>query len=207
MTTFKKISFAITIAAALSILQSCGPASYISVGVQYQNPPWAPPYYSGVRYYYLPDIEAYYDLSNRDFAYMDNGQWMFSPMLPSIYSGYDLYNGYVVALNFNVFQPWMHHEYYVSHYPRYYYRNFYRNEDITHIRGFNENERKPFYFKPEERNRGNIQPRNNNVIERKPVISRQPQKPNYQGRTIGRPVKVRSNMRENKKGNKRNDHH
>jgi len=204
MKNFRKISFAIIIAAALSSLQSCGPASYVSVGVQYQNPSWAPPYYSGVRYYYLPDIEAYYDLSNRDFAYMDNGQWLFSPVLPSMYSGYDLSNGFVVALNFGVFQPWMHHQYYVSHYPRYYYRNVYGEGDIANIRGFNENERKPFYWKPEDRNHGNIiQPRNN-VTERKPEMSRQPQKTNYYGKTIGQPVKVRQNMRENKKGNKGN---
>lgn len=208
MKYFLKVSIAIALAVSLNGLTGCGPATFISAGVTYTNPGWAPPYYSGVRYYYMPDIEAYYDLSAQEFVYLDGGQWMFSHMLPPMYSGYDLNNGFVVALNFNVFQPWMHHQYYISHYPRYYYRNTYRDEDFANIRGFNENERKPFYWKAEDRdrNRGNnnIPPRNN-VTERKPEMTREPQKTNYYGRTIGQPVKVRQNMRDNKKENKKGD--
>lgn len=188
---------------SLSLFTGCGPATYISAGVQYTNPPWAPPYYSGVRYYYLPDIETYYDLSNQEFVYLDEGQWLFSPVLPPIYSGYDLYGGFVVALNAGVFQPWMHHQYYVSHYPRYYYRNVYHDEDMANIRGFNENERKPYYLNQEDKNRISVQ-RKNEKVEKNPVMTRKSQKPNYYGKSIGQPVKVSSRMRENKKPVKKN---
>ncbi|MEI7676972.1 MAG: hypothetical protein WCJ03_09345, partial [Bacteroidales bacterium] len=113
--------------------------------VVYENPAWAPAYHPGVRYYYFPDLEMYYDLSNRDFIYLSDGQWLFSNTLPPFYADYNLYNGFVVSLNVRVFQPWRHHQYYVSNYPRYYYRNFYSRE--THrVRGFSENERHPIYY-------------------------------------------------------------
>jgi hypothetical protein len=127
---------------------SCNTPSHVEGGVHYVNPPWAPAHYPGVKYYYLPDIETYYDLSRQQFVYFANGQWIFSPVLPSIYAGYDLFNGFVVALNFRVFQPWVRHHYYVYHYPHYYYRNSYRRMDLSAIRGFNENDRRHFFWKP-----------------------------------------------------------
>jgi hypothetical protein len=201
MQSFKKISIGLLMAISISGLIGCGTTSF-TTGVHYTNPSWALPYYSGVRYYYLPDIEAYYDLSDQDFVYLDNGQWLFSSTLPTIYSGYDLYNGFVIALNFNVFQPWMHHQYYVSHYPRYYYNNVYRNAEMSNIRGFNENERKPFYWRQEDRNRINDLRRNDNMIRRQDIF-RQPQKPHYYGKDIGQPVRVRPNMKDNKGEKKR----
>jgi hypothetical protein len=164
--------------------------------MQYSSPPWAPAYYPGVRYYYIPDIETYYDLSNQDFVYLDNGQWLFSYELPSIYSGFDLYNAYMIALDQDVFQPWMHHQFYVSNYPRFYYRSVYKDAAYANIRGFNENEQKPFYSTQEDRNRTN-ELRNNVNTERKTESSRPPQNINYYGRNIGQTVRVQSQMREN----------
>src|ERR1035437_4220920 len=91
----------------------------------YDNPQWAPPYYQGVRYYYLPDIETYYDINSQEFVYLYNGQWCFSRECPFLNTGFDLNNSFAIALDVNVFQPWMHHHYYVSHYPRYYYKDYY----------------------------------------------------------------------------------
>ena len=163
---------------------------------QYTNPVWAPAYYSGVRYYYIPDIETFYDLTNQDFVYLDDGQWQFSDGLPPMYSGFDLYNAYVVALDLNVFQPWMHFHLYVSNYPRYYYRNLYNKTDIANIRGFNENQRKPFYWTPEAKTRL-TEARKTNAPVQKTRTTRPAQNINYYGKNIGQPVKVRSQMREN----------
>ena len=197
MKALKKIGIIASFIFPLYMLQGCDTPSYLSVGVHYSNPSWAPPYYNGVRYYYLPDIETYYDLSDQEFIYLDRGQWLFSPMLPSIYGGYDLYNGFVIALNFNVYQPWMHHQFYVSHYPRFYYRNVYGGVNISTIRGFNENVHKPIYWRQEDRNRLDDL-RRNEKIERRTENIRQPQPPGYYGRRIGQPVKVQPQMRENK---------
>lgn len=133
----------------------CSSYNYATTEPQviYENPQWAPDYYAGVRYYYLPDIEVYYDLTMRDFIYLNNGRWMYSRMLPPMYSYYDLYSGYVILLNTNIYRPWMHHQYYVSHYPRYYYRDYYDRSNFAYVRGFNENQRSAIYWKENERNR------------------------------------------------------
>lgn len=206
MRILKKTGIAILFAIAITSVGGCGTTSYVSAGVgsqQYINPPWAPPYVAGVRYYYLPDIEVYYDLSNQDFVYLDDGQWLFSSTLPSIYRGYDLYDGFTVALNVGVFQPWMHNQYYVSHYPRYYYRNKYNDNDQGRIRGFNENGAKPFYWTQEDRGRmnqlrnTNRPVTNNRPVNTHPAATRPPQRVGYYGRDIGQPVKVQPHMREN----------
>ena len=205
----------------------CETSAGVTQSNQYTNPSWAPAYSPGVRYYYLPDIETYYDLSNRDFIYLNNGQWLFSNNLPYMYSDYDLNSGFAIYLNNGVYQPWMHHQYYVSNYPRYYYRNVYKNYDNDGIRGFNENEHKPFYKNSDNRNktygvRTNDRPKEipnrtddasrnvpsitpqqvpkrnvNTPSQNSPSFSRQPQNTNYYGKNIGQPVLVRPNMREN----------
>ena len=181
----------LVLVAALSFLTTASLSSnaqtQVSANIHFGNPSWAPPYYEGVGYYYLPDIEAYYDLSDGDFVYLDNGQWLFSPTLPPMYSSYNLSNAFVVALNINVFKPWLHHSYYLSHYPRYYYLHHYSG-NVHDIRGFNENIKKPFYWRDGERPREDV--------ERNPVISRRTPEPlHYDGRQIGRPVRVPGHMR------------
>lgn len=189
----------------LLALNGCATTSLENQGMQYSNPSWAPPYYPGVRYYYLPDIETYYDLANQEFVYLDNGQWFFSPALPPVYMGYDLYNAYIIALDRNVYEPWMHHQFYVANYPRFYYRSMYRDREIRDLRGFNENERQPFNWKQEDRDRINELRKNENKERREEVsrppqnqnYSRPPQNSNYYGRRVGQPVKVQPQMREN----------
>lgn len=140
---------------SLIMLAGCNMYTYSPPVMQtsYQNPQWAPPYYEGARYYYLPDIETYYDLSMNEFVFLNNGRWNYSRYLPSIYSGFDLYNCFTVVLNSNVYRPWMHHQYYISHYPRYYYRDYYDHSNYAYVRGFNENRRSAIYWEENERHK------------------------------------------------------
>ncbi|OQY95565.1 MAG: hypothetical protein B6D37_05175 [Sphingobacteriales bacterium UTBCD1] len=198
MKLFKRLSIGFALSILIYGVSGCGPGTYVSGGIQYSNPAWAPAYYPGVRYYYIPDIETYYDLSDDDFVYLNDGQWMFSPYLPPMYSGFDLYSCFVVSLNVNVYHPWLHHQYYVSHYPRYYYHNVYHN-NYASVRGFNENSRKPIMWKSGEReqtlrlkpSQGNRLSMGNRVQSPKP-----PQMTNYYGKRIGQPVRVRPQMRQ-----------
>jgi len=119
----------------------------------YSNPQWAPPYYSGARYYYLPDIECYYDLSTSEFIYLNDGMWSYSRSIPGIYSSFDLNDCFSVVLSVEVYRPWLHHQYYVSHYPRYYYRDYYDHSNIPYVRGFNENRKSAIYWGENERSR------------------------------------------------------
>jgi len=182
-------------------------------------PSWAP-YYDNidqVNYYYLPDIECYYDVRSREFIYMEDGEWMFGRSLPPIYAWFDLNNSFIVALNARVVEPWRHFHYYVAHYPRFYYRTVYRDRYMDHnhpLRGFNENARDVVYnhrserednsfnrrddSRREENNRFENRPNNEvkrNFPERRvePTHPAEPMK--YYGREVGRPVRVQRNMK------------
>ena len=71
----------------------------IKVNLDLGRPPnWGPVGYSKAQYYYLPDVQSYYDVPSSRFIYLRNGSWFRSAALPPQYRGYDLYNGYKVVL-------------------------------------------------------------------------------------------------------------
>ncbi|WP_316633931.1 hypothetical protein [uncultured Flavobacterium sp.] len=72
----------------------------VSVNVNIGTPPaWGPVGYTDVRYYYLPDLEMYYDINASCYIYFSNGRWLRARTLPRYYRNYDLYNEYKVVLN------------------------------------------------------------------------------------------------------------
>lgn len=72
----------------------------ISVNVTIGTPPqWGPTGYSDVQYYYLPDVEAYYDVPTSMFIYFNGVNWIHRSSLPSRYRNYDLYHGYKVVIS------------------------------------------------------------------------------------------------------------
>jgi hypothetical protein len=83
------------------VLLLAGSASaQVSVNVNIGSPPaWGPAGYAQTEYYYLPDVQAYYDIRASQFIYFGNGNWVRSRYLPRQYRNYDLYNGYKVVLN------------------------------------------------------------------------------------------------------------
>lgn len=82
----------------------------ISVNINTGTPPqWGPAGYTDVQYYYLPDVEAYYDVPSSRFIYLDGGKWVHRAQLPSRYKNYDLYNGYkVVMTDYRGNEPYAH---------------------------------------------------------------------------------------------------
>ena len=72
-------------------------------------PPWGPTGYAESRYYYLPDIEAYYDIQNSMYIYNEGGVWVHRGYLPQRYRNYDLYGGYkVVMTDYHGDAPYAH---------------------------------------------------------------------------------------------------
>lgn len=72
-------------------------------------PPWAPVGYERVNYYYLPDVECYYDVHASNFIYFGNGRWIRSRHLPPHYRNYDLYHGRTVVLtDYHGHAPYRH---------------------------------------------------------------------------------------------------
>jgi len=45
-----------------------------------------------IRYYYFPNLEAYFDLQEKVYLFRENGEWVEAEELPKNYGGYSLYN-------------------------------------------------------------------------------------------------------------------
>ncbi|MDP4203848.1 MAG: hypothetical protein Q8861_14290 [Bacteroidota bacterium] len=61
-------------------------------------PSWGPRVQEDVRYYYLPDVDAYYDLRTAMFVFSYNGCWVRQRHLPEIYRNYNLYDGRKIVM-------------------------------------------------------------------------------------------------------------
>ena len=149
------LALTVTVLVAVSLFSGCSTYNYGTTNEQtyYENPEWAPEYYPGTRYYYFPDIECYYDLATREYIFLNRGQWFFTPTLLGFYNDFDPMYGFVIIINTRIYQPWMHHQYYISHYPRYYYRDYYDYSNIPYVRGFNENAKSAVYWPENQRER------------------------------------------------------
>ncbi|CAM4283287.1 hypothetical protein SAMN06265348_109216 [Pedobacter westerhofensis] len=86
----------------------------INIGSQ---PQWGPTGYDHVDYYYLPDVDAYYNVPAKQYVYLNNGSWVWRSSLPSRYSGFDLYNSYKVVMNTP--KPYLSHQTHVTQYSKY----------------------------------------------------------------------------------------
>lgn len=103
------------------LLVTCGLShAQVSVNVNIGTPPsWGPAGYTDVRYYYLPDIETYYDINDRQYIYLTNGKWVRSVTVPSPYRTYDFYNGYkVVMTDYRGPEPYVYYKTYKVKYPK-----------------------------------------------------------------------------------------
>lgn len=92
----------------------------ISVRLNLGSPPsWGPVGYDDARYYYLPDVESYYDVQTSMFIYNLGGVWVHRRYLPSRYRDYDLYGGYkVVMRGYRGNAPYAHFSDYRTRYAR-----------------------------------------------------------------------------------------
>lgn len=86
----------------------------VNVGTQ---PKWAPAEHA--RYYYLPDVEAYYDVNTAMFIYYGHGTWLRRSYLPYRYAHYDLYKGHKVTMrNYHGNKPYIYHSTYKIKYAK-----------------------------------------------------------------------------------------
>jgi len=92
---------------------------HVSINIDIQ-PAWGPSGYDYAEYYYIPEIDIYYDVINRLFWYNEAGRWLSNYYLPVAYSFYDFYSLYKVVIN-NVLNPWRFNHRHHSLYARYRY--------------------------------------------------------------------------------------
>lgn len=96
----------------------------INIGSQ---PEWGPTGYDRADYYYMPDIDSYYDVNAHQYVYFNNNVWIHSAALPPRYANYDVYHGYKVVVNERT--PWVHNTVYRTK-----YASFRGRKDQTVIR-------------------------------------------------------------------------
>ena len=84
----------------------------VSVSVNFGTPPvWAPADRVEVQYYYLPDIDVYYDVPHQQYIYLYNRTWIRASVLPSRCRNYNLRNGNIVYLtDYRGNSPYMYHK-------------------------------------------------------------------------------------------------
>ncbi len=95
----KKILF-MTMFVFTGLLYANQTQAQVSVSINIGNQPaWAPVDDFSAQYYYLPDMDIYYDVPVHQFVYLHNGRWTRSSVLPAAYRHFDLYKVHKVAIN------------------------------------------------------------------------------------------------------------
>jgi hypothetical protein len=167
----------------------------IHVNVNIGNQPvWGPVGYDYVDYYYLPDLDVYYNVPRQQFVYFDFGRWIFAASLPSRFGRYDLFNTYKVVINER--NPWLRNTYYRNQY------RGYRGRQQSIIR--DSRDQKYFVIRnhPEHDRFINNQRQNNN--QRQQINNQRQQIPNNNRNDVNRNSQNRGNDNRGN-GNRGND--
>lgn len=120
---------------AIALFTFTSVQAQVSVNVNIGSAPvWGPPVAANVNYYYLPDIDAYYDLRATQYVYVSRGRWIRSRSLPVAYRNYDLRHGRTVIINdYHGRSPYTYHDKHIAKYNKKYYgyndRNDYKRHD------------------------------------------------------------------------------
>jgi hypothetical protein len=116
--TMKKLIFAAALALSSITFTAANAQLRFNVNLNIgSQPEWGPTGYDHVDYYYMPDVDAYYDVPTHQYVYYENNVWVHRTSLPARYRGYDVYHGYKVVVNRP--NPWLRHNYYHTTYASY----------------------------------------------------------------------------------------
>ncbi len=119
-------------------------------------PAWGPRGYDNARYYYLPDVDAYYDVNTAMFIYISGNTWIRRSYLPQRYHNYNLYRGRKVVMNnYHGNSPYYNHKVYRAKYGR-----GYQSAPQQHIEKRSNNYRKPIVINRNNNHQSNQYKRN-----------------------------------------------
>ena len=111
MKTLKMILLIMLVSLFSSVL-----SAQVSVGINIGS--------SSPRYYYLQDIEAYFDIQASMYIYPHGGRWIRSRTLPSSYGNYDMNNGHRVIINdYRGSRPYNYYNVHREKFPKGHYDN------------------------------------------------------------------------------------
>ena len=107
---------AFALGAGLAFAAPTAAQAQVSVGINIGGlPPWGPPVQQGTQYYYIPEIDGYYDIYTGSYIVFDGQQWISVPYL----DGYDPYYFHPVPVAYVGAQPWLNIGAYRRRYPQY----------------------------------------------------------------------------------------
>jgi hypothetical protein len=109
----KKLIFVIVFCASCMFGETTFAQFSVRVNLASQ-PMWGPVGYDYVEYYYMPDIQVYYNVQRHRYVYMEHGRWVSRSYLPQSYRNYDVYNARKVVINER--KPYLHHNTYKARY-------------------------------------------------------------------------------------------
>lgn len=109
----KKLILVFGLIAGAFIAQDSSAQVKISVNVGSQ-PAWGPSGYTYAQNYYLPDLDAYYNVPQKQWIYQQGNRWVTANTLPARYRNYDLYSGHKVVIN--EARPYLNHSQYRKQY-------------------------------------------------------------------------------------------
>lgn len=114
----KKLIFAAAILFSCALVNKADAQVSVSLGLNIgSQPDWGPVGYDHASYYYMPDIDTYYDVPAHRYVYLENNVWVHRAYLPTRYRSYDRYHGYKVVVNDR--NPWERHDVYRTRYASY----------------------------------------------------------------------------------------
>lgn len=95
-------SFASTLLSGLLLATAPAARAQVNINVNVGRPAWGPAVPQGAQYYYIPEVDGYYDLYAQQYIVLRNGRWLPVAAL----SGYDPYQFHPVVLDYRGRQPW-----------------------------------------------------------------------------------------------------
>lgn len=125
------------IATGIILFAASNSQAQVSVNVNIGRPAvivdsWVPRNHVNVDFYYLPEIQTYYDVHTSHYVYLDNGNWCRTRYLPTHYRNYDLSHARRVELRgYHGSRPYTYYtNHHVKHYNKRYVaaRHYYNND-------------------------------------------------------------------------------
>jgi len=98
---------------AFATLAAPAAQAQVNINAQFGHPTWGPAAPAGAQYYYVPEIDGYYDLASRNYLVQRNGHWAPVAAVP----GYNPASFHPVVVDYRGRQPWTQ---YRDHHARYY---------------------------------------------------------------------------------------
>ncbi len=112
----KKMIIALLLLGATVSVQEARAQVSVNINIGSQ-PAWGPTGYDHADFYYLPDINCYYDITRSMFIYPNGNRWVYTRTLPPHYRSVNLYNTYKVVVNQP--SPYRYNNVHIREYARY----------------------------------------------------------------------------------------